>query len=125
MKKLIPLLVLLGSASAALAQGTVLFDNAVLVGHPNVADPYVRGFDGSRLKNAPGSDSLRAQLLYGTSVSSLTPHTGLARFRTSAATTFAGTWRGFDATDDLNRSLPIGGVGVPIVLQVRVWDSTA
>jgi hypothetical protein len=124
MKKLIPLLVLLGSTSAALAQGTVLFDNASLIGRPEVTDPYVLDIDGSRLRNAAGSDTLRIQLLYGTSADSLTPHTALARFRPST-TTSPGTWRGLDAADTLNRSLPIGGVGTTIFLQVRAWDATA
>src|SRR5688572_28251829 len=109
MKKLIPLLVLLAGPSGALAQGTVLFDNGVLVGRPEVTYPYIYDTDGTtRLVNTPGSDSLRAQLLYGTSPTSLTPHTGLARFRPST-TTSPGTWRGLDASDTLNRSLPIGG----------------
>jgi hypothetical protein len=126
MKKLIPLLVLLlGGTSAALAQGTVLFDNAVLIGHQNVTDPYVLDVDGTRLKNPAGSDTLRVQLLYGPSAGSLTAHTALARFRTSAATTFAGTWRGLDASDDLNRALTGGGVGVPVIMRIRAWDATA
>jgi hypothetical protein len=41
MKKLISLLVLLAGTPAALAQGTVLFDNGVLVGRPEVTNPYV------------------------------------------------------------------------------------
>lgn len=125
MKRLIPLLVLLGGVSGALAQGTVTFDNFVLLGSVP-QDVRVRDIDGTPLKNAPGSDTLRVQLLYGTSADSLTPHAGLARFRPSTAgTATAGTWRGLDATDDLNRSLPIGGVNQPIFLQVRAWDATA
>src|SRR5688500_13903298 len=123
MKKLIPLLVLLlGGTSAALAQGTVLFDNGVLVGRPEVTDALVRDVGGAPLRNAAGSDSLRVQLLYGPSAGSLTAHTGLARFRPST-TTSAGTWRGLDASDDLNRALTGGGVGVPLVIQIRAWDA--
>jgi hypothetical protein len=124
MKPLLAFLVLLGGTSAALAQGTVLFDNGSLVGRPEVRDPLVYDIDGTPLRNAPGSDTLRAQLLYGTSADSLTPHTGLARFR-PFTTTSPGTWRGLDAADTLNRSLPIGGVDITIFLQVRVWDATA
>jgi hypothetical protein len=123
MKKLIPLLVLLGVASAALAQGTVTFDNASLIGHPLVTDPFVRGNDGTRLDNAPGEDTLRFQLLYGTTAGSLTPHTQLARGR-PAGSTSAGTWREIPPSIDANRALPIGGVGTTIFLQVRVWDAT-
>jgi hypothetical protein len=124
MKKLIPLLVLLGGTSAAFAQGTVLFDNGVLVGRPEVTDPYVYAPGGTtRLVNAPGADTLRVQLLYGATADSLTPHTALGRFRPSTSTS-GGTWRGLDAADTLNRSLPIGGVGSTIFLQVRAWDAT-
>jgi hypothetical protein len=124
MKTLIPLLILLGATLAALAQGTVLFDNGSLIGRPEVTDPYVLARDGSLVKNQPVADTLRVQLLYGTSADSLTPHTALARFRPST-TTSAGTWRGLDAADTLNRSLPIGGPGTTIFLQVRAWDATA
>lgn len=123
MKKLIPLLVLLGGASAALAQGVVTFDNASLIGHPNVTDAFVRDVDGSLLDNAAGQDTLRFQLLYGTSAASLTPHTQLSRGRPSGSAS-AGTWRELAGSTDPNRTLPIGGVGTTIFLQVRAWDAT-
>jgi hypothetical protein len=116
-------LLLLGGISAAFAQGTVLFDNGVLIGRPEVTDPYLYDVDGSRLRNAPGTDTLRVQLLYGTSATSLTPHTGLARVRPSLETR-PGVWHGLTATDDLMRSFPIGGVDTTIFLQVRAWDAT-
>jgi hypothetical protein len=115
---------LLGGISAAFAQGTVLFWNGVLIERPEVTDPYVYDVDGTtRLRNAPGDDTLRVQLLYGTSTTSLTPHTALARFR-PAVVGSPGTWRGLTATDDLMRSFTIGGVDTTIFLQVRAWDAT-
>jgi hypothetical protein len=112
MKKLIPFLVLMVGVSGALAQGVVNFNNNVLAEPP---DRTVYGVDGSALVGT----NFVAQLYYGTDAGSLVAHTGAAsRFRVTT-TTQPGTWSGG------NRTLTGGGVGTPILLQVRVWDSSA
>jgi hypothetical protein len=60
-----------------------------------------------------------AQLLYGTSASSLTPHTHTAAFRNvPTSDAFAGTWSGGI------RTLTGMTLGSTVVLQVRAWDTT-
>jgi hypothetical protein len=58
-------------------------------------------------------------LYYGASASSLAAHTAAPnRFR-AAGSSLAGTW---STTSGANRTLTGGGVGVPVFMQVRVWD---
>jgi hypothetical protein len=113
MKRLIPIMVLVVGASGALAQ-TVSFRNTDLYTAPaerrvfaeNGTTPLVGG-------------NFAAQLLYGTSASSLTPHTGTAAFRTVATTDqFAGTWIGG------TRTLTGMAAGQVATLQIRAWDTT-
>ena len=60
-----------------------------------------------------------AQLLYGTSAGSLTPHTQTASFRNvPTSDSFAGTWSG--GTRTLTGMTP----GSTVVLQVQAWDTT-
>jgi len=108
MKKLIPFLAMTVLAAGAHAQGVVTFANNVL--SPNT--PYVLDPTGARLTGT----TYVAQLYYGPSASSLTAHTAApSRFRL-LGTSLPGTWIG------ANRTLTGGGVGVPVFMQVRVWD---
>jgi hypothetical protein len=60
-----------------------------------------------------------AQLLYGSSATSLTPHTQTAMFRNvPVSDAFAGTWSGG------TRTLTGMSAGQTAILQVRVWDTT-
>lgn len=113
MKRLIPFLVLVAGASGALAQ-TVSFRNTDL--YATTAERRVFAAPGG----APlvGANHL-AELLYGTSATSLTPHTTTAAFRaipTSDAA--AGTWAGG------TRTLTGLTAGQTAVLQIRAWDTT-
>ncbi len=111
MKKLTPFLVLIVLAPAAFAQGVVTFANNVIM--PNT--PYVLDWTCARLTGT----QYAAQLYYGSSASSLAAHTAAPnRFR-AAGSSLAGTW---STTTGANRTLTGGGVGVPVFMQVRVWD---
>lgn len=111
MKKLIPFMVLLAGVTSALAQGVVNFNNNVL------AEPPDRTVYGPDMMTSLVGTNFVAQLLYGTTADSLTPHTQTAFFRV-ATTTQPGTWSGG------NRTLAgAGGVGTTIFLQVRAWDA--
>ncbi len=111
MKALIPFLALMVLAAGAHAQGVVTFANHVL--RPI---PYVYFADG--VTRLTGTE-YGAQLYYGPSESSLAAHTAAPnRFRAAGAT-LAGTW---STTTGANRSLNGGGVGIPVWMQVRVWD---
>jgi len=111
MKKLIPFLALTLLATGAFAQGVVTFANNVIT--PNT--PYVLDAGGARLTGTQWA----AQLYYGSSVNSLAAHTAAPnRFR-AAGSSLAGTW---STAVGANRTLNGGGVGVPVFMQVRVWD---
>jgi len=111
MKKLIPLLVLVGAMASYAQDATVNFNNNV--------------FTPSRFVTYSGSGApvtgtnLSAVLLYGTSAASLTAHTIPARFRVTT-TSQPGTWNG--GTRTLN--------GIPntpqtvVQMQVAVYDNT-
>jgi hypothetical protein len=114
MKKLIPFLALTVLATGAYAQGVITFANNVLT-----PPPYVTDVD--RTTRLTGTQ-YAAQLYYGASASSLAAHTAAPnRFR-AAGSSLAGTW---STTTGANRTLTGGGVGVPVFVQVRVWDLNA
>jgi hypothetical protein len=114
MKKLIPFLALTVLALAVHAQGVVTFANHVLTTLSN--PPYVYDGDGNRLTGTQWA----AQLYYSTTdATSLTAHTAAPnRFR-PAGDSLAGTW---STPTGANRTLTGGGVGVPVWMQVRVWN---
>lgn len=111
MKKLIPLLALVG-AMTGYAQ-TVNFNNNILTAPP---DRLVRFSSGG-----PGvvGQNYTAVLLYGTSDASLAAHTQTALFRV-ATTASPGTWSGGTRTLTGAPSTP----GSVIRLQVAVFDNT-
>src|SRR5678815_3778403 len=114
MKKLIPFLALTVLATGAYAQGVITFANNVLT-----PTPYITDVD--RTTRLTGTQ-YAAQLYYGASASSLAAHTAAPnRFR-PAGSSLAGTW---STTTGANRTLTGGGVGVPVFVQVRVWDLNA
>src|SRR6187431_2752694 len=111
MRKLISFLVLTVLATGAHAQGVVTFANNVIANNT----PYVIDWTGARLTGTQWA----AQLYYGSSVNSLAAHTAAPnRFR-AAGSSLAGTW---STAAGANRTLNGGGVGVPVFMQVRVWD---
>jgi hypothetical protein len=105
--------VLLGATLNGVSQGIVTFANNVLSSPP---DRLVRYWDGTPLVGT----QFAAQLYYSPlSASSLAAHTAAPnRFR-AAGSSLAGTW---STTTGANRTLVGGGVGVPVWMQVRVWD---
>jgi hypothetical protein len=114
MKKLIPMLLLVGGVSGfAQIPNTVNFNNNVLT-----PTPYVYYFfDGSRLSGT----NYAAQLYYGANgapADSLIPVTSAAaRFRPSTSGSI-GTWAGG------TRTLTGFNPGDTVTLQVKVWDTT-
>lgn len=112
MKKLIPFLVVLAGALTAYPQAEVNFSNNNL--NTNTADRLVRNPGGTPLVGTNYS----AVLLYGTSASSLAPHTSPARFRVTT-TTQPGTWSGGIRTLTGIANTP----GTPLSLQVAVYDN--
>lgn len=111
MKKLIPMLLLVGGVSAfAQIPNTVNFNNNVLT-----PIPYVLDADGTRLAGT----NMAAQLYYGAAgapADALIPVTSApARFRVSTSTS-TGTWSGG------TRTLTGFQGGDTVTLQVRVWD---
>jgi hypothetical protein len=122
MKRLIPFLVLLVGMTGAFAQGVVFFNNNNLPSTTAHPDRLMRNTDGSPLLGSAFTEpaTFVAQLYWSTDGgNSLTAHTAApARFRPPGVNP-PGTWVGG------NRTLPagVGGVGVPVTLQVRVWDS--
>lgn len=122
MKRLIPFLVLLAGTTGAFAQGVVFFNNNNLPSTTAHPDRLVRNTDGSPLLGSAFADAATfvAQLYWSTDGgTSFTAHTApVSRFRPTGVNP-AGTWVGG------NRTLPagVGGVNVPVTLQVRAWDS--
>jgi hypothetical protein len=122
MKRLIPFLVLLAGTTGAFAQGVVFFNNNNLPSTTAHPDRLVRNTDGAPLLGSAFADAATfvAQLYWSTDGgASFTAHTApVSRFR-PAGVNPAGTWVGG------NRTLPtgVGGVNVPVTLQVRAWDS--
>jgi hypothetical protein len=111
--KAILTLVFWAAVTAALAQ-TVSFRNYDL--YTTTAERRVFEFDS---RTPVVGTHIAVQLLYGTSASSLTPHTQTATFRNvPTSDTFAGTWTG--GTRTLTGMAP----GQTAILQVRAWDST-
>src|SRR6186713_2924574 len=109
MRKLISVLALTVLAAGAHAQGVVTFANNVL------SPPQYIYYLSDRLTGT----QYAAQLYYGASASSLAAHTAAPnRFR-AAGSSLAGTW---STTTGANRTLNGGGVGVPVYMQVRVWN---
>jgi hypothetical protein len=111
MRKLISFLALAVFATSACAQGVVTFANNVITPNtPYVIDPY-----GARLTGTQWA----AQLYYGASQTSLAAHTAAPnRFR-APGSSLAGTW---STATGANRTLNGGGVGVPVFMQLRVWN---
>ena len=108
-KFLISGLIIITTASA-IAQGTVNFRN-------NLLFPKALVYLGDPSANIPlvGTNYV-AELWAGVDQSSLAPVSGsISQFR-EPTTTAPGTWIG------KTLRLPIGGVNVPITLQMRVWD---
>jgi hypothetical protein len=113
MRRLISFLALTVFTSSACAQGVVTFANNVIT--PNT--PYVLDLNGSGARLT--GTQWAAQLYYGASSSSLAAHTAAPnRFR-APGSSLAGTW---STAGGANRTLTGGGVGVPVVAQIRVWN---
>ena len=112
MKKLIPLLVLVGAVASYAQNAEVNFANNNL--DTNTAPRRVL-FQGTTI-GVTGTN-LQAVLLYGTSATSLTPHTAPAPFRIPT-TSQPGTWNGGVRTLNGIANTP----GTPLSLQVAVFD---
>jgi hypothetical protein len=97
------------TANEGFAQGMVHFGNREL---PDPPDRRVRDV----LSQPITGTNFIAQLLYETSPGSLTPHTDVARFYGSP--NLAGWWLATPL-----RLEGAGGAGVPVQVQVRVWDA--
>lgn len=117
MKKLIAFLTLAALATSAYAQGVITFANSVL---PDTPNRYVWAVDVPSFQTYPlVGTHYAAQLYYGPTASSLAAHTAApSRFR-APGSSLAGTW---STATGASRTLNGGGVGVPVFLQVRVWD---
>lgn len=108
MKKLIPLLILVGAMASHAQDWEVVFGNANLPSTTAHPDRLVRNQDGTPLVGA----NYQAVLLYGTSATSLQPAQGPQRFRGTAGP--VGTW--------LNANRTLTGIGTTpgTVVQLRV-----
>jgi len=113
MKKLILSLALVGAMAGYAQDAQVNFNNSNLSSPP---DRLVRDASGAGLVGT----NWVAVLLYGTSDTSLTAHTGVGRFRPST-TTLPGTW-GSGGTRTLT-GIP-GTAGTTLRLQVAVFDNS-
>ena len=109
----IPFLALTVLPLAVHAQGQVFFANHVLMPPPYVID----GLTGDRLTGT----QYGAQLYYGASASSLTAHTAAPTRFVAAGSSRAGTW-GIGPVPGWGRRLTGGGWGIPVWMQVRVWN---
>src|SRR5262249_18886343 len=109
--------VLLSLAANCSGQGTVYFANRIGVDPAVDTLVFVDFVGGTPLVGT----QYAAELYYGAAgadPSSLTPlPTSLTSFR-DPSTPSPGTWIGKYV------DLPIGGVGAPVTLNVRVWDTT-
>ncbi len=112
MKKLIAFLALTVLALAVHAQGVVFFANHVLDPTPYVID----GLTGDRLTGT----QYGAQLYYGVSATSLAAHTAAPNRFFAAGSSRAGTWS--IATGASRTLTGAGGWGIPVWMQVRVWN---
>jgi hypothetical protein len=110
MRKLIPFLALTLHVTGACAQGIVWFSNSA----PSTT-PIFNDYS-PETGNLVVGTQWAAQLYYGPSASSLTAHTAAPSLFRPAGTSLPGTWR-----SDY-RTLTGGGVGVPVYMQVRVWN---
>jgi len=113
MKKAVTLLTLMAGVGLALGQSVVSFNNNGV----SVGGDHKVYFD--FVGNGAGviGTNFVAELYYvDPASSSLTPvAASISRFK-SSTTISPGTWAGKNVT------LPIGGLNVPITLEVRVWD---
>ena len=110
MKKLLISGLVIITTASAIAQGSVNFNNNVFGTNALVYWDY-----GGANIPLVGTNFV-AELWAGVHQSSLTPVSGsISQFR-ETPTTSPGTWRG------KTLGLPLGGLFVPITLQVRVWD---
>ena len=108
-KLFVVLMAVAGANFGVDAQGVVTFANHVLT-------PARLIYDG--VGPLTGTQ-YAAQLYYGATATSLAAHTAPPnRFR-APGSSLAGTW---STATGANRTLNGGGVGVPVFLQVRVWD---
>ena len=128
MKKLIPLLILLGGAASGLAQGTVAFQNSVAFTTVDPSGGARLVYDlGSPLNPATGvgltGTQFVAELYAGADASSLQPVTAsITRFR---STTIAnkGKWALSGIVGPNNPTVIPGHLpGETVILEVRVWD---
>jgi MYXO-CTERM domain-containing protein len=115
MKKAVTLLALMAGVGLALGQGSVVSfnNNGVTVGgdHKVYFDFVGNG--------AGVSGTNYVAELYYLNAGSLTPFAAsISKFR-ATSTTLPGTWSGKTVT------LPVGGIDVPLTLDVRVYDAVA
>jgi hypothetical protein len=116
MKKLIPLLVLLGGTVTGFSQGTVAFLNNVTFKTAADRLVYADTVGGTKLTGTP----YVAELYVGSSAASLQPVTAsIAKFR-SSTTPQPGTWNFLAGTV----ALPGFNIGDTATLCVRVFDLT-
>ena len=135
MKKLIPLLILLGGAASGFSQGQVNFENsAVFLTPDSGGQPAGTGgrlvYDmGSPLNTATGvglvGTTWVAELYSGLTSGSLTPITAsISRFRAST-TVNKGKWAASGINGPNNpTTIPNCGFSTDCILQVKVWDIT-
>ena len=125
MRTLVALFVLAIGVGAAFGQGTVNFNNVVFA-NKGAGDGSTNPLTGpDRLVYADAAHTIplkgtqyRAELYYQDGTSFTPVLASLSSFR-STSTQLAGTWNGKSPV-----LLPVGGVGVPVTLQVRIWDGT-
>jgi len=131
MKKLIPLLILLGGAVSGFSQGTVAFQNFVgfqttdpTGGAHLVYNPGTVVFDPTSAGTGLRGTQYVAELYAGTDAGSLVPlTTSVSRFR-STTSTAKGKWGTATLANLPNDAivLPQNNFGSTAFLQVKVWD---
>jgi len=131
MKKLIPLVILLGGAISGFSQGQVSFQNSVTFstvdptgGAHLVYKPGTVAFDPSSTGNGLTGTQYVSELYAGTTAGSLAPMTStVSRFR-STTTTNRGKWAatGVNGVNDFVQLLPGMDPGTTVFLQVKAWD---
>src|ERR1051326_17245 len=113
MKKLTTLFTLMAGIGIAFSQGTVSFVNSESAGGDHKV--YADTVGGTALTGT----NYVAELYFGTDAASLQPLVAsISKFRVST-TASPGTW-----SNPKSYTLTIGGVNVPIPLDVRVWDAS-